>query len=456
MQLDPDDITMIITRLRRGQRPPRLRDADAGEGAKCQDALTRLAAVGEAASRGGYALVATGLEQCLAEDRRYSRRYQKLEMLFVTLASYGVTWRVGERRRDLDRFVDRMGLSRRRVRRISPRRNLQQSLTRSGSPTVPTCTDSWSRTAAGRRSTTRNGRPTAGAGYFSPRIEKGQPPARGGTTRHGLPGESAQLTEHVSTWLTTLPAPKGSNKRLGRLKLDIELPLRTFGQYVAESEGESLTNYFVPTNEFEAVVAGRATVFVSRKGTGKTASMQQAVAELRTDRRILVVPIKPSSYDLAGLIAVLQRFPDSAKREYFLLNLWSHLLCTEMAIRAIAHAEDLPAGLDADANIAKLAEELKRLDVDTEGDPSSRLDEAIAGATVAARRATEAGPGGQGGATGESSAVGSGLLTDTSDQPLPGPQQTTLRPAMTARNRRLEPASWQQTGADMTRGEDGP
>jgi hypothetical protein len=193
---------------------------------------------------------------------------------------------------------------------------------------------------------------------------------------------TAKLLDHVGEWLNTLPAPPGSNKRLGRLKLDIELPVRTFGQYVAESEKESLSHYFVHTNEFEAVLAGRASVFTGRKGTGKTATMQQAVEELRTDRRNLVVPIKPSSYDLAGLLSILSRFDDNSKREYFLLNLWSYLLTTEVALRCLAHAETLPAGLGADPHIAELADLIARLDIDREGDLSVRLDEAVARALV--------------------------------------------------------------------------
>ena len=195
---------------------------------------------------------------------------------------------------------------------------------------------------------------------------------------------TAKLTEHVTSWLATLPTPKGTKKRLGRLNLDIELPVRSFGQYVAESEKDSLTNYFVQTNEFEAVLAGRASVFTGRKGTGKTATMQQAVEELRVDRRILVVPIKPSSYDLAGLLSVLTRFDETAKRDYFLLNLWSYLLTTEVAIRALMHAEDLPAGLGADANTAALAAVVGKLGIDTQSDLTTRLDEAIAHAVDAA------------------------------------------------------------------------
>lgn len=194
----------------------------------------------------------------------------------------------------------------------------------------------------------------------------------------------AKLVEHVNNWLDTVPAQPGTNKRLGKLKLDIEIPIRSFGQYVAESEKESLTDYFVHTNEFEAVLAGRATVFTGRKGTGKTASMQQAVVELRKDRRILVVPLKPSSYDLDALTSVLSRFEDTSKREYFLLNLWNYLLTSEVAMRALAHADDLPAGTGGDPSTAELAEIAQQLDIDRDSDMSTRLDDAIALAQKAA------------------------------------------------------------------------
>lgn len=196
---------------------------------------------------------------------------------------------------------------------------------------------------------------------------------------------AAQLTDKVDSWLESLPSPQGTNKRLGRLNLDIEIPVRSFGQYVAESEKESLTRYFVHTNEFEAVLAGRATVFAGRKGTGKTATMQQAVEELRKDRRVLVVPIKPSSYDLSGLLSILSKFEDGSKREYFLVNLWSYLLTTEVAIRAISHAKDLPAGLGGDVSISELDAILAALNIDLDGDLAVRLDDAIRNATDEAK-----------------------------------------------------------------------
>ncbi|HEU0286110.1 MAG TPA: metal-sensing transcriptional repressor, partial [Nocardioidaceae bacterium] len=48
--------------------------------------LTQLAAVNKAISRGGYALVATGLEHCLAEGGLDSVDAKTMEKLFLALA----------------------------------------------------------------------------------------------------------------------------------------------------------------------------------------------------------------------------------------------------------------------------------------------------------------------------------------------------------------------------------
>jgi DNA-binding FrmR family transcriptional regulator len=86
MQLEPDEIKAVITRLKRanGHLASVIRMLE--EGSECEDALTQLAAVNKAVSRGGYALVATGLEKCLAEGGRDSVDTKKMEKLFLALA----------------------------------------------------------------------------------------------------------------------------------------------------------------------------------------------------------------------------------------------------------------------------------------------------------------------------------------------------------------------------------
>ena len=86
MQLEPDDIKAIITRLKRahGHLASVIRMLE--DGAECEDALTQLAAVNKAVNRGGYALVASGLQKCLAEEGPDSVDVAKLEKLFLSLA----------------------------------------------------------------------------------------------------------------------------------------------------------------------------------------------------------------------------------------------------------------------------------------------------------------------------------------------------------------------------------
>jgi DNA-binding FrmR family transcriptional regulator len=57
------------------------------EGADCEAVLTQLAAVTKALSRSGYAIVAAGLQQCLAQGGGLdSVDVRKMEKLFLSLA----------------------------------------------------------------------------------------------------------------------------------------------------------------------------------------------------------------------------------------------------------------------------------------------------------------------------------------------------------------------------------
>jgi DNA-binding FrmR family transcriptional regulator len=88
MDLEPTDIKPIITRMKRanGHLASVIRMME--EGSDCESVLTQLAAVNKALSRAGYAIVATGLQQCLTEsdDGLDSVDVKKMEKLFLALA----------------------------------------------------------------------------------------------------------------------------------------------------------------------------------------------------------------------------------------------------------------------------------------------------------------------------------------------------------------------------------
>jgi hypothetical protein len=201
---------------------------------------------------------------------------------------------------------------------------------------------------------------------------------------------AAGLQEHVKVWLESLPKQVGTNKRLGKLALDIELPLHSFGQYVAEYERDELTDYFVETSEFRSILAGTSKVFVGRKGTGKTATMSQGVLELRKDRRNLVVSVKPSAYELAGLVEFVKALESDSQSEYAMLSIWTYLLYTEIAVRTVSYASERPAGTGTDNALIQLTQELVNLDIDLDADLSTRLEQAVSVLRADARRDGEA------------------------------------------------------------------
>lgn len=85
MDLEPTQIKPIVTRMKRahGHLGSVIRMME--EGADCESVLTQLAAVNKALSRAGYAVVATGLQQCLA-DEDSDVDVAKMEKLFLALA----------------------------------------------------------------------------------------------------------------------------------------------------------------------------------------------------------------------------------------------------------------------------------------------------------------------------------------------------------------------------------
>ncbi len=88
MELEPTEIKAIITRMKRahGHLGSVIRMME--EGSDCDAVLTQLAAVNKAIARSGFAIVATGLQHCLADSDEGldGIDVKKMEKLFLALA----------------------------------------------------------------------------------------------------------------------------------------------------------------------------------------------------------------------------------------------------------------------------------------------------------------------------------------------------------------------------------
>lgn len=87
MELDHDEMSTVINRLKRaqGQLSGVIKMLD--EARDCEDVVTQLAAVSKALDRAGFAIIASGLKQCLAESGDTKTvDMRKLQKLFLSLA----------------------------------------------------------------------------------------------------------------------------------------------------------------------------------------------------------------------------------------------------------------------------------------------------------------------------------------------------------------------------------
>jgi len=87
MQLDTEELSGVVKRLRRaeGQIGGVIRMIE--DGRDCRDIVTQLAAVSKALDRAGFAVIATGLRQCLTENPDGTgMNTAELEKLFLSLA----------------------------------------------------------------------------------------------------------------------------------------------------------------------------------------------------------------------------------------------------------------------------------------------------------------------------------------------------------------------------------
>ena len=87
VQLPTADLGPVLNRIKRaqGQLAGVLRMLE--EGRDCEDVVTQLAAVSRALDRAGFAIVASGLRQCLSQDPASDNLdVKKMEKLFLSLA----------------------------------------------------------------------------------------------------------------------------------------------------------------------------------------------------------------------------------------------------------------------------------------------------------------------------------------------------------------------------------
>jgi len=148
------------------------------------------------------------------------------------------------------------------------------------------------------------------------------------------------LDQHEEGWSEAQPYQE---EYAQTIRLATELKGLQLGEYVAENEADRLVSeYFVETSAYREALEGTHTVFVGRKGSGKTANLLKLASELARDRHNLVVVVKPVAYELHGIVELMRKYKERDLKGYALESLWKFILYTEIANAAVQSIEQRP------------------------------------------------------------------------------------------------------------------
>lgn len=86
MHLPAEEMSSVVTRLKRAQGQLGGVIAMIEAGRECEDIVTQLAAVGKAVDRAAFLTISTGLRACLVDPEHNAMDAAKLEKLFLSLA----------------------------------------------------------------------------------------------------------------------------------------------------------------------------------------------------------------------------------------------------------------------------------------------------------------------------------------------------------------------------------
>lgn len=173
---------------------------------------------------------------------------------------------------------------------------------------------------------------------------------------------SLEITEYLQQ---SEASPLGPHTALQSLRI---------GDPTAENEMSTLSEYYLQTDEFRRTLRGEVNLVVGRKGAGKTALFIQVRDQIRSDKRNIVVDLRPEGYQLLKFKEDILHHLAAGAREHLVTAFWEYLLLLEVAHKL----------LDKDRNTYQYNHEIRELylsldsmyragSFETEGDFSERL-----------------------------------------------------------------------------------
>ena len=105
-------------------------------------------------------------------------------------------------------------------------------------------------------------------------------------------------------------------------------------------QDNELLNYFVQTKEFDDAIGGRRTIFIGRRGSGKSANFQAIRADISEQVNVVDVEILPDDFQLERITEFLEESTGLPDPQLVFQSIWNYVLTTEM-LKALVEGTNL-------------------------------------------------------------------------------------------------------------------
>jgi hypothetical protein len=107
------------------------------------------------------------------------------------------------------------------------------------------------------------------------------------------------------------------------------------GDPTAENEMTTLAHYFLTTDQYSRALRGEVNLVVGRKGAGKTALFLQVRDKIRSDKRNIVLDLKPEGYQLLKLKEDILAHLTQGASHHLITAFWEYLILLEITYKIL-------------------------------------------------------------------------------------------------------------------------
>jgi len=164
--------------------------------------------------------------------------------------------------------------------------------------------------------------------------------------------ESSECASKATIWIQHNILPKTremiprkealvDDKKINLLKLGI-------GCGTAEEEKDDLLSYFIEIDAYKKAFERKQSIFVGRKGTGKSAIFIRLESELDEDNNNYNIILRPDSEELLENVEIVGLFKSERAKKTFFYTVWKYLFYSKLFLAIYKKAEHKPGLLSAE------------------------------------------------------------------------------------------------------------